>query len=150
MGNSGKVSVEFKEVDGIKAGKHRSVYFLRLDEKELNGEEKFNGIKRNVDKKKIKRAMDYWINNISTNSLHHGWDKRQHNGEFVQLHVFKGNQQRLYGYKYRPGNNRQTEVCVIVEHIVKSQNQSDVALLKKTRDTAERKYVQDALKKRFG
>jgi hypothetical protein len=150
MGNRDDTRIKIVPVEGLSADGRRSVFFLEMDDKFVNGKEKFEKIKSISNKNKLKRAMDMWIQNNNINSLHHGWDQNQHKGEFALLHVFKGNHHRLYGYKYHPSNAPNKEKCVIIFHYIKGGQDAPAAKMKKMAKIADLPKVQEALKKKFG
>ena len=139
--------VEFVEVPGIPATPQRGIYFLRMDDDSVNAETIFNEMQQQKKKpaqgKKIRRAMDFWVKgHDSKPKLHHGWDRSKHNGEFVDMHVFKANGHRIYGYKFHPSANPRFVACILIQHLKKATSDAPVNKMRKILAIAKREEVQ--------
>ncbi len=102
----------------------RAIAFLRGDDPFVNAWDFYQQLVQ-TKRRKIDRSFDYWINNRTNDTLHHGWTKSQHNGEFVDCHVFKvlKENERFYARKSHPlASDGRFELCLIVHALMKSQS----------------------------
>jgi hypothetical protein len=107
--------LQVEPIQGILATARRGVYWLRGAL--APSDEAASVFQRSSDvvQKKLKRAFDYWVGGYdSKTQCHHGWDASEHGGDFVTMHVFKGNNCRLYGVKIHPSADGRYQACVVI------------------------------------
>jgi len=119
-----------------------------MDDDSVNAEAIFKKMQKKEPArgKKMKRAMDRWVkgHDVNQSKLHHGWNKSDHNGDFAEMHVFKANGHRIYGYKFHPSSaDRRFEACILIQHLKKAESDALVSKMRKILAIAMREEVQE-------
>jgi len=126
---------------------YRAVAWLRTPEveKRANAYQKFQQLRAN-EQRAIRTGFDRYLQGLTANKRHHGWDPKQHGGIARNLHVFKNNNHRFYAFKCRPLSDYQRfELCVVVVHATKNQAKTEIRLLRLAKFFSDDNGVRDAV-----
>lgn len=134
--------------------RHRSVAFLVSDDTRVTAKDIFDGLSNNIERH-FRTRFDAWVGGQINNNLFHGWNKTQFGGKYIKCFVFKckdnRENRRFYGFLCNPkAQDRQYQVCVLVNHAYKSRHETDIANLEDVEKIRTSFMVQKAVSDYFG
>ena len=133
-----------REIVGLRRSDRRAVVFLEGD-----GCSAGRGFDSLVEKKnrEVRDRMDHWIGGGHKPTYHHPWNDHP----YTACYCFKWKEnrvhQRLYGFLCHPdGDLPNFEVCVLVTHDQKTEEDTDFRILDAINRIRVEKNVEEAIK----
>lgn len=117
---------------GFRTSSQRALGFLESpDDPDLNARSIFDGLREN-QKRIVRTRIDHWIDGGKHDRYFHGWPNRaRYKGCFVFKWKKGRVRHRLYGFLCHPipHSNRAFQLCVLVNHAAKTQEETDFSIL---------------------
>jgi len=115
-------------------GARRGIGFLIFPgNRDVTAEARFQEFSPN-EKKWMEKSFDWWVSGAGSNNRRfHGWDKSEFGGKYTECFVFKGDDNRLYGFLCHPkkdAGDPRFSFCLLVAHAAKHQWETEEAYLK--------------------
>jgi hypothetical protein len=120
-------------MDRVNHSEKRGVLFLRSDsiDKFINAYEAQFGetLRKTKLRRNLRDIADNWLGD-GTTKRHHGWNKGEQDGKYVECYVFKPPPSfRFYGFILHPKWDARFQVFVIVHQTSKHESGTDWKIL---------------------
>ena len=147
------MSFRIVEIDGIQCNNRRRIYFLTEVQTTSKNDalSAFNKLK-DKDKRYFFASFQSWVDGVINKNRYHGWDQKDHRGEFKENFVFKNNRNgiRFYGRLCKPVSKLpRCECCILIVKIVKKEFEINPSDIKRVNERFNLPAAQEALCKFF-
>jgi hypothetical protein len=134
----------------------RGVMFLLSEDKKVTAKSDFDNLDINIERM-LRTRFDAWVDGLINKKWYHGWDQSEFEGKYSKCFVFKYKwkrlQHRFYGFLCNPKLfNLSYQVCILVNHVLKNEWETDESNLKEIEEIriilAVQKAIQDHFKEK--
>lgn len=150
MGSSKYGQIDIHLARNPSGGKRGIGFLVFPGNKVVTAHAKFNKLPPK-ERRWMEKSFDWWVSGAGrNNNRFHGWDKSEFNGKYTECFVFKGDENRLYGFLCHPkkqDGDPSFQFCVLIAHAQKNQWETEEAFLKLSEELRLHLEVQQAAMK---